>query len=213
MRPVIIHQTVPLAPGVCVKCTNDHVNRKWFVDLGFDMEFIMMGQSIDGPIFLCDACLNDVFVQYSSQLPEFLENFKAVEEAELLDLRNKVESYEKEIRHLQGVNADNQKKIREVESKLITQTREEKYKADLAALDSLDASLMKKDPAAGLIFEKKEELDGTESNDSNASSSDYEFTKDAGTDDSSSDISDSGTSESSEESSDVSALLGSVRGR
>jgi len=53
MRTVTIFERPPAHPYVCFKCKTGEHARKFFVDIGMDTE-------LDGTIYLCDSCMEDL---------------------------------------------------------------------------------------------------------------------------------------------------------
>jgi hypothetical protein len=74
MRDVTLLRRPVGAPGVCGKCGSQ--NRLWFLDLGFDLEFLPHGNGYytEGVVYLCNECVRGLVADVNRRWAAFADN-------------------------------------------------------------------------------------------------------------------------------------------
>ena len=137
MRPVTIYKNAQFAPNVCIKCGSDHKARDWFVDLGFDLEFIKHNQNHDGPIMLCNKCMSGMLTEYAAAVPIYVEAAARQQAAKDEEHAAQIAHLNKEIDILKARWGSAKNRVVELEDEKDAKQRE------IDALSALDAAMMK----------------------------------------------------------------------
>ena len=78
MRKVSVFSNPVAEPGVCGKCGSQ--DKDWFIDAGFDVDFnIQAGENqpsywLDGVLYLCCDCLNNLITDARKQFDHYLKD-------------------------------------------------------------------------------------------------------------------------------------------
>ena len=142
VRPVQMMTGPVAAPWVCLKCGCQEKDRDWFIDIGTDSDMTVDGNWVDGVIYLCNRCMDDILVTYGSQLPSILRIIRNKDVSDTSLLERDLDKRTKEVQHLQkrlGAATNQIEKLkRAVDGKDEQETKDAK-----TALDSLDAIIAK----------------------------------------------------------------------
>ena len=159
MRPVQVLEAPVAPPGVCAKCgVGKGPKREFFVDLGINSDMSQEGMQLDGVIYFCNHCINDLMTQYVTQYVPFFQNQVTQKAMHAVQIQEQKAAWDKEKITLL-------KRLAEAKKQVTTQVVTEKTNPVLDAIDSLDASLLKQ--GVDVTHDLNEVNDGPNGNDSN----------------------------------------------
>ena len=161
MRPVQVLKAPIAPPGVCSKCgVGSGGNRSFFVDLGINSDMSQEGMQLDGVVYFCNHCINDLMMQYVKQYIPFFDNQVSQQETERINLVNQKAAWDTEKITLLKRLAEAKQQV-----EAIQKVKPPVGNAALDAIGSLDASLLKH--GHDVVNDLNEVKNGPNGNDSN----------------------------------------------
>ena len=76
VRPVTLSEKPPFNPYVCIQCGVGQEPRKWFLDLGFSLDYYFNPVN-EGTVYICDECWSSLIVSVDN----CIKNYKIEHEA------------------------------------------------------------------------------------------------------------------------------------